>query len=152
MKKYIPRKRTRWLAGGSLAILAYTIYTDPDGHGWAKIAVFLGQLATPILAIWFSYIGLKALFDYFDGEELVKKATETALGSAIIFLSRAIVLFGLLGLFGSQLSHAADVRTDIPAQAVQYLPVVKAEQLRLWPDHPKATSLLVSSNTRVALA
>lgn len=146
MRKYIPRKRTRWLIGGSLVVLIYSLLTDPNGG--SLTAAILGQLATPVWAVWFSFLAIKAVFDYFDGEELAAKAAETSLGSAVLFLARGIVFAALLGLFGSQLAHA----TDVPSQAPQYIPIVKAEQERLWPEHPKATSLVPSLNKKAVLA
>lgn len=135
LQKLVPRRRTRWLIGGSLVVLLYSVLTDPNGG--SLTAAIIGQLATPVWAVWFSYIAIKALFDYFDGEEIVNKAAETSVGAAIVFLARAVVFAALLGLFGNQLAHADTVRTQVPTQAVQYIPVLKAEQERLWPDHPK---------------
>lgn len=138
MKNLLPRKRTRWLIGGSLAVLGYLFYSDPNDG--ALTVAFLAQLATPILAVWFAYIARKALFDYLDMEELLSKAKQSTVGAAIAFLAVCLVFYGLLGLFGPS-ARAQDVRTYIPTQAYEYVSTVKAEQYSLWPDHPKATCL-----------
>lgn len=130
------RQRNYYLVGGSLLVLLFLFFSDPNGG--AMTAVFVGQLMTPVLAVWFSYLARTALFDYLDMEELYAKAKESAVGAGMIFIGVCIVVFGLLGLFGTA-AHAQDVNTFIPDKAKTYLPVVKAEQLKLWPDHPKAT-------------
>lgn len=125
------------LAGGSLLILLYSFLSDPNGG--ALTAALVGHLALPILAIWVGYISIQALFDYIDGEELCKKAAESATGSAIVFLARALVLCAVLGLFGTQLNNAnaQDIRTHIPTQAYEHIPTLKAEQAQHWYNHPK---------------
>ena len=128
------RKRTIWLVGGSLLVLFYLFFTDPNGG--VLTATFLAQLATPIIAVWFAFLVRKALFDYLDMGQLFEKAKESAVGAAIIFAGVCIVMFGLLGLFGSS-ARAQDVKTYIPEKAYTYIPTVIAEQKRLWPDHPK---------------
>jgi hypothetical protein len=132
MKQFIPRKRTRWLIGGSVVVLLYSFLTDPNGG--TLTAAMVGQLATPILAVWFGYIALKALFDYMDGEEFVKQAYHSPIGAGIVFLGRCIVFAALIGLFGNQLVHADPY---IPPQAYIHAPALQAEQERLWADHPK---------------
>lgn len=128
------RKRNYWLAGGSILVLLFTYLTDPNGG--ALTVVWLQQLTMPVVAVWFAYLARKALFDYIDMGDLLDKAKQSTVGAAISFLAICIVFFGLLGLFGTS-ARAQDVTTYIPAKAYTYLPVVKAEQYRLWPDHPK---------------
>jgi hypothetical protein len=135
MRKYL-RSRNYYLVGGSLLVLLASFFTDPNGG--ALTLTWLLQLTTPIVAVWFSYLARHALFDYLDMEELLLKARESAVGSAIAFAGVCIVVFGLLGLFGAS-ARAQDVNTYIPDKARIYMPVVKAEQYRLWPDHPKDT-------------
>lgn len=126
------RKMVLW--GGSLLVVLYLVVSDPN-DGQLTIP-FLAKLATPIIAVWFAHIARKALFDYLDMALLAKKARETATGSGLVFLGICIVIFGLLGLFGSQV-YAQDVVTYIPPQAQQYLPLVQAEKDQLWTNHPK---------------
>lgn len=130
------RKRNYMLVGGSLCVLLFNYLTDPNDG--ALTAVWLAQLAAPVVAVWFAFLGKEALFDYSEMSELYQKAKESSIGSAITFVGICIVIFGLLGLFGTS-AKAQDVTTYIPAKAHVYLPIVKAEQYRLWPDHPKGT-------------
>lgn len=129
------------MVGGSLAILAYLLTTDPNGT-WGLTITFLAQLATPVIAVFFAHLARKALFDYLDMGTLLDKAKQTATGAGLTFLGVCIVIFGLLGLFGSQV-YAQDVRTFVPVQAVEHLPRLKIEQETYWSTSPKHTSLLV---------
>jgi K+ transporter len=139
IKKKLPvgdffRKRNYILVGGSLLVLLFLFFTDPNGG--ALTVTFLGQLATPVIAVWFAYLARKALFDYLDMDALYFKAKESATGSAIVFVGVCLVFFGLLGLFGNS-AKAQDVHTYIPTKATLYLPTVKAELSTLWVNHPK---------------
>jgi hypothetical protein len=134
-----PRHRTVLLIGGSILALSYQYFTDPNGG--ALTAALVGQLVTPIIAVWFAFLSRKALFDYLDVEELYNKAKESAVGAGLIYLGVAVVMFGLLGLFGNQL-HAQ----TLPANAPQYLPLVKNEQITYWKDHPMPFTLQGSLN------
>lgn len=133
------RLRKVILIGGSLLIVAYLFLSDPN-DGELTIP-FLAKLATPIIAVWFAHIARKALFDYIDLQAIAKKARETATGSGLVFLGVCIVIFGLLGLFGSQV-YAQDVHTYIPPQAQQHLPILQQEKDKYWPLHPKQQPLV----------
>lgn len=134
MKRFIPRKRTAWVVGGSLLVILYQIFSLPDG---APMTVsMLGQLATPILAVWFAYLARKALLDYLDLEEIVTKAKESTVGAGLIFVGNCIVFYALLGLFGNQLRAE-----ELPKNAYVYVPQVVAEQTIYWPEHPKVFCL-----------
>jgi hypothetical protein len=133
------RFRLVFLVGGSAAIVAYLIISDPNGGDLTL--PFLAKLATPVIAVLFAHFARKALFDYLDMGSIYKKAKETATGSGLVFLGICIVIFGLLGLFGSQV-YAQDVRTYVPTAALTHLPTLRAEQERLWADHPKPPTWL----------
>lgn len=133
MNKHL-RRRNYVLIGGSTLLILFLYFTDPNNG--AMTITFLGQLATPIIAVWFAFIARKALFDYIDMETVFKESMKTSIGAAISFLGLCLVLFGLLGLFGSS-AHAQDVRSYIPQKAAIYLPIVKQEQQALWVRHPK---------------
>ena len=139
MRKYF-RPRNLFMVGGTLAIVAYLITTDPNG-GAGLTLTFLAQLATPVIAVWFAHLARKALFDYLDMGEIYAKARQTATGAGLTFLGICIVIFGLLGLFGSQV-YAQDVQTYIPQQAYTHIATVKQEQTKYWSTHPKLISLL----------
>lgn len=134
------RFRHLLMIGGTLLVVLYLYLTDPNGG--ALTTVFLAKLATPIIAVWFAHLARKALFDYIDMKTLYMEAKNSAVGAGLIFLGICLVVFGLLGLFGSQV-YAQDVKTYIPQQAQQHLPALKAEQLTYWADHPKPSTLLV---------
>lgn len=128
------RPRNYLLVGGTLLVMLFLWYSDPNGG--ALTATLAAQLATPVVAVWFSHLARKALFDYIDLGELVAKARESSTGAAIIFASTCAVIFALLGLFGNQV-RAQNVATYIPEQAYTYLPTLRAEQQALWVQHPK---------------
>lgn len=134
------RFRYVFMIGGTLAIVAYLLTTDPNGDAGLTLT-FLAQLATPVIAVLFAHLARKALFDYLDMGEIFAKAKQTATGAGLTFLGICIVIFGLLGLFGSQV-YAQDVTTYIPQGAYTYVPVVKQEQAVLFSSHPKPGSLL----------
>ena len=137
--KNLFRFRNLFMIGGSLIIMIYLYISDPNGGDLTL--PFLAKLATPVIAVFFAHWARKALFDYLDMGELLERARSSATGAGLAFLGICIVIFGLLGLFGSQV-YAQDVGTYIPAQAHQHLPVLKAEQERLWADHPKLVTFL----------
>ena len=138
MKNFF-RFRNMFLVLGSLIVLIYLFVTDPN-EGRASLIVFVGTLATPVVAVFFSHLARKALFDYIDMGTLYRKARETATGAGLTFLGICIVIFGLLGLFGSKVS-AQEVTTYIPEQAYAHLPVLKNEASVYYAEHPKNTSL-----------
>lgn len=131
--KELFRFRNLMLVGGTLIIAAYLLVSDPNDG--TLTLTFFAKLATPVIAVLFAHLARKALFDYLDMGMLFKKAKETATGAGLVFLGICIVIFGLLGLFGSQV-YAQDVKTYVPPAALQYIPTVKSEQQTYWPDHP----------------
>ena len=135
------RFRNIALIGGSLAVLAWLGYSHPGAQTWEEhyiiVLSILAKFATPVLAVLFAFTARKALLDYADVETLYKKAKETATGAGLVFLGICVLMFGLLGLFGNQV-NAQEVATYIPKQAYTYVPLLKNEQLKYWPDHPKA--------------
>ena len=138
MKNFF-RFRNMFLVLGSLLVLVYLFVTDPN-EGDGSLIVFVGTLATPVVAVFFSHLARKALFDYIDMGTLYRKARETATGAGLTFLGLCIVIFGLLGLFGSKVS-AQEVTTYIPEQEYTHLPVLKDEASVHYVEHPKNTSL-----------
>ncbi len=129
------RFRNLFLILGSALVLAALFFTDPDKG--LSTAMLLQALVVPVLAVGIAHLARKALFDYLDLGETIRKACETSEGSSRVVLAICIVLAALLVLFGGQV-HAAplDVKSYIPANAQTYAPALKAEQERFWGDHP----------------
>ncbi len=140
MIKRMLRFRHIFMIGGTFIVMLYLFLSDPNGGNLT--IPFFAKLATPIIAVWFAHLARKALFDYLDMSAVLRKAKETATGAGLVFLGICIVIFGLLGLFGSQV-YAQDVKTYVPTQAIKYVPVLKTEQASNWANHPKAITLLV---------
>lgn len=128
------RPRNYILIGGTALVVLFMIWSDPNGG--ALTTVMAGQLATPVIAVWFAHLARKALFDYIDMKTLYEKAKETSIGAAISFASICLLVFALLGLFGGQV-RAESVTTYIPKQAYVYVPMLQAEQTAHWVSHPK---------------
>lgn len=153
MKNFL-RFRFLALTLGSLAILSWLGFTHPGAQTieehYIIILSILAKFATPVLAVSFALITRKALLDYLDVESLYRKAKETATGAGLVFLGVCILMFGLLGLFGNQV-NAQDIKTYIPEAAHIYLPTLKEEQLKYWPDHPKDSCSQAWSSTNPVL-
>lgn len=130
-----PRKRVVLVWGGALAVIVGLWLTDPDGGRSTRI--WLLSVASTTLAVTLAYLARKGLFDYPEADmgELARKAGTTALGAAIVFAAICAVFIALLFVFAGS-ARAQDVRTHVPAAAVQLLPTLRAEQRAHWPDHP----------------
>ena len=118
----------------TLVVVAVKFITDPTAG--AVTSEFLIYLTTPILVVLAAHWLRKLLFPYVDMGDLYDKARESAIGSAIAFLGMCLFVMAIYGLFGPS-ARAQDVNTYIPTQAKIHLPVLIAEQERLWPDLPK---------------
>jgi hypothetical protein len=126
-----PRHRSLFLLGGAVLATALSLACDPDGG----LSTLLGGVAL-IQAVWAvaaSHWARKALMDYpeADMRRLFRRAGEDSTGAGLALIAIAIVLVGLLMVFAPR-AHAG----ELPPGAVKYLPVLKAEQQRLWPAHP----------------
>jgi len=149
------RFRNMALIGGSLIMLVAFGATHPGAMNWQEHVLMglakFGVLATPVIAVLFAHLARKALFDYIDLYQVFKIAKESAVGAGLVFLGTCVVIFGLLGLFGSQV-NAQPVTTYIPEQAKVYTPQLKVELSKYWADHPKATCSAASSSKSLVLA
>lgn len=135
------RFRTIFTLGGSLAVLAALFATDPDG-GVGTGMVLLG-LVTPILALAFAHLARKALFDYneADMQRLFARAGESPTGAGLALVAMALVLYGMLALFGKSAHAGVDVRSYIPDNAAIFAPMLRYEQRKYWPNHPRPVLL-----------
>ncbi|MRW88883.1 hypothetical protein GJ699_02675 [Duganella sp. FT80W] len=144
----ISRHRSLFLVGGALIAAALSLYSDPD-HGWGTALSGLAILQG-IWAVAASHWARKALMDYpeADMRKLFARASENPVGAGLALVAVSIVLYGLLGVFSPR-AHAG----ELPAGAVKYMPVLKAEQVRLWPDHPRPVLLasLVEQESCISL-
>lgn len=125
------RHRHSVLLGGSAAIAALLLLTDPAGG--VSTGLLLMSLGSGILAVLLAHLARKALHDYpeADMQRLFRKAGEHPIGAGLALVALSIVLSGLLGLFGRQ-AHA----DGVPVQAESLLPVLSAEVREQWPGHP----------------
>lgn len=124
------RFRHVFLIGGTLAVAAVLLLTDPQG---GIVTALLGMsLASSLAAVLLAHWSRKALHDYpeADARQLFAKARETSVGAGLALLALAVVLNGLLALFGGA------ARAQVPAPAQPLLPVLEAEIRQHWPDHP----------------
>jgi hypothetical protein len=86
-----------------------------------------------VWAIAAAHWARKALMDYpeADMQSLFREARRSATGAGLALIAGAIVFVGLLLVFAPR-AHAG----ELPIGAIKYLPELRAEQQRLWPDHP----------------
>jgi len=134
--KSILRHRSVFLLGGAVLAAWCSYYSDPD-HGFSTI---LGGLALlqGIWAIAASHWARKALMDYpeADMRRLFGTAGQHPIGAGLALIAVAIVLGALLAVFAPRARAG-----ELPAGAVQYLRVLRAEQQRFWPEHPRPVLL-----------
>jgi hypothetical protein len=123
------RFRHLFLIGGSTASAGALLLTDPDG---GIVTALLGMsLVSNLLAVLLAHWSRKALHDYpeADARGLFRMARTSPTGAGLALLALAVVLNGLLGLFGKAMAA-------VPDQALPLLPLLQAEQRAHWPDHP----------------
>ena len=93
---------------------------------FAGLSLYGAALSHVLRRVWFPYLDLKR----------VAEDAKTSTGRGLVFLGVCIVLATSL-LMMSSLARAAEP----PPRALQYLPVLKAEQERFWPDMPRPAVL-----------
>ncbi|MYM65424.1 lytic murein transglycosylase [Pseudoduganella sp. FT55W] len=146
---YITRHRAVFLFVGTLLAALGSLASDPDS-GWATALGGLAMLQG-IWAVAASHMIRKKLLDYpaADMSKLFETAGKESTGAGLALIAIAIVLVGLLLVFSPR-AHAAD---QLPAGAVKYMPLLKSEQQRLWPDHPRPVLLasLVEQESCISL-
>lgn len=74
----------------------------------------------------------RTLFPYIDLKAIAKTAIdEDNYGAGLVFLGMCVVLAAFVSLFSGKAGA-----TELPANAVKYLPILKLEQRAWWPDMP----------------
>jgi hypothetical protein len=131
-------------------VIAWLLGNDPDG-GISTQSMLEGMVEGTI-AVTLAHMARKFALNYIKLEELVRLAKEGNTAAAIVVLAVLIFMSALLFVFSSR-AHAQDVRTYVPAGAYTYAPVLKAEQLRIWADHPSPSMLgsLVEQESCISL-
>lgn len=128
------RFRNWLLLVGTLIVMLSLYLTDPDKG--VSTVIWLVGASTGLVAVAMAHLVRKGLFDYLDMKTLMEKAMLEPTGAGLVFVGVCIVIFGLLGVFG----RTANAQ-EVPKQALQYLPVLKAEQVKYWPQHPAPEQL-----------
>ena len=128
------RFRNWLLLVGTLIVMLALYLTDPDKG--VSTVIWLVGASSGLVAVAMAHLVRKGLFDYLDMKTLMDKAMLEPTGAGLVFVGVCIVIFGLLGVFG----RTANAQ-EVPQQALPYLPVLKAEQVKYWPLHPAPEQL-----------
>jgi hypothetical protein len=91
------RFRYVFIVGGSLAVIAALLFTDPDAGVSTGMALL--SLSVGVLAVALAHISRLGMFDYVDMRKLAEQANEKGL----VFLGVCIVLGCALLMFGNLL-------------------------------------------------
>lgn len=149
MIKAIFRYRTVFLFGGAIIATCLSLLTDPDKNGLSTLLGGLG-LIQGVWAVALAHWSRKAIADYkeADQQSLFKKASEHPIGAGLALVALAITFVGLLLVFSPR-AHAA----TLPDGFGQYGHILKAEQAKYWPDHPRVPLLaaLIEQESCVSL-
>lgn len=131
-------------------VLMWLFWTDPDQGD--STAAMLQNAMTAGLGVTFAYVARKLGFPYISLEELIRLSKGGNVAAAIAALGVFIFMAVLVVVF-SQRAHAQNVQTYVPAGAYTYAPVLKAEQVRLWPNHvmPSMLAALVEQESCIGL-
>ena len=149
------RLRTIFTAGGSIAILALLLILDPDSGLGIKLfspstMVLVLKILSGIMLVSCAFWAKKALMDYpeADMRTLFKQALAGNVSAGLALIAHAIIFCALIYVFSSS-AHAQ----PLPPNAVTYAPILKAEQVRFWSDHPKPSLLggLVEQESCISL-
>lgn len=133
-----------------LAVIAWLVSTDPDLG--ASTRDMLQGVATGSIAITLGHLARKYLMPYLKMDRLYSDARSGNVASAIIFAA-VLIFTGMLVLMFAPRAHAGELGTYVPVGAYKYGPVLKAEQMRLWPAHrnPAMLGALVEQESCISL-
>jgi hypothetical protein len=144
----LKRHRALFLFGVSALALALSLWCDPD-HGQATFQGFISTIQA-VCAIALAHWARKALFDYPESDlrSNMRKAAEHPIGAAIVVFSIIFAFVAVLFVLSPR-AHA----TELPAGALKYGLMLKEEQRKYWPDHPKPELLaaLVEQESCISL-
>lgn len=127
----LKRHRALFLCGGSVLALVLSLWCDPD-HGQATLQGFIATIQA-VCAVALAHCLRKALFDYPESDlrSNMRKAAEHPIGAAIVVFSIIFAFVAVLFVLSPR-AHAE----DLPPGAIKYGPMLKAEQMKYWPNHP----------------
>jgi hypothetical protein len=149
----LTRFRNVFLIIGTMSVLLALYLSDPDKG--LSTGMLVLDLCVCVLAVAFAHVSRKALMDYpeADKQNLFARAGESPTGAGLALVAQAIIILGLLLLFGSRVHAATDVRTYVPTNAKTYAPMLVGEQVRFWADHPSPEKLagLVEQESCISL-
>lgn len=151
------RYRTVFMVITTALILYGYWATDPSPDKSTTIIVLFAFFKT-ILAITMAFIIMKAINDYPEADtrnlyrKIASENDENDTGAGLALIAKAIVFVGLSMVLAQSL-HASQMDTYIPKQAYTYVPMLKAEQQGIWPDHPRPEILagLVEQESCISL-
>ena len=105
--------------------------------------------ALALFGIAVSHIMRRLLFPSIDLGEYAQAAKGSPQGAGLVFLGVCLALASLFLLMGN-LVHAS----PLPANAVEYIPILKEEQEKHWPDSPLKSSMAaqVEQETCISLS
>jgi hypothetical protein len=111
-----------------------------DHSGKVSLSTALGGLAIlqGVWAVAASHWARKALLDYPQADlgALFKKAGEESTGAGLAIIGISIFFLAAILVFSPRAKAA-----ELPQNFLKYGPILKAEQQRLWPNHPDAAIL-----------
>ncbi|MET3135275.1 hypothetical protein AAKU55_005583 [Oxalobacteraceae bacterium GrIS 1.11] len=133
-----------------LAVIGWLVYTDPDLG--ASTRDMLQGVAAGTLAITFMHLARRFLMPYIKLEKLLEQIMRGNTAAGVAFAGVMLFMSALLLMFAPR-AHAGELETYIPSGAYRYAPVLKAEQMRIWPAHPNPAMLgaLVEQESCVSL-
>jgi hypothetical protein len=138
------RFRYKFIFGGAILTLIALLSTNPD-YGFIYALPFGAdeitwalRISRGLVVLAFVYWATKAWNDYPEGDTqaMLQKAKETPEGAGRALIYKGIIFFGLVYLFVGVVNAQ-----EVPKQALPYLPVLKAEQVKYWPQHPAPEQL-----------
>ena len=133
-----PELKVRRLVVLALAsiMLAVLYFTDPDG-GLSTLGLIM-NIGVVLFAVLTAHWFRKAIFHSpeADVDKLMQKANDSPTGAGLALIAISIVLATIIFVIGGKV-HAE----TLPVNAVKYVPMLKAEQVKYWSDHAKPSLL-----------